>query len=154
MVRLLFLSGLVTLAIAANHVSDLDAPDWFASPVYESCWGVGIGVIVLWVFSELLMAFTRSIACRAWLLAVAFAVAYVPWFYVLPASWNGQAIAEFDTWHLLPLFALVHMITTIVFFGAIGGIAIAVISALVERARRHRGCLIWHHELQSTYHDH
>jgi len=79
-VRLSFLSGMVALASASIHTAELDAPDWFSEPIYQTCGCVGVGLVVLWIGSELLMVGTRGIGLRVWLLVVALAAIYVPWF--------------------------------------------------------------------------
>jgi hypothetical protein len=79
---------------------------------------------------ELLMAFTHHTLWRLWLLVIAMTAAYAPWFYVFPAAWYGQSIADWQTWHLIPLFAVARMVLATTSFGAASAIVIAGFSVL------------------------
>ena len=125
LVRLVILSGFAALAMATLLTARTSAPDWLKSPIYQSCLGVGVGLAIIWGLSELLMACTHHIGRLIWVLAIAVASVYIPWLYVYRAAWFAQSIADRQTWHLLPLFAVVNMalVTTIV--GAVSAVVIA-----------------------------
>lgn len=132
LVRLLFLSGFAALAMATLHTARTGAPDWFQSPIYQSCEGVGVGLAIFWGISELLMACTHHAGRLLWVFVMAVAAIYIPWFYVFRAAWYGQAIADWQTWHLLPMFAIVNMALVTTFLGVVSAVVIAVSSVVLR----------------------
>ena len=49
------------------------------------------------------------------------------WFYVLPAALYGKALADFQTWHLLPLFAVLQTVFDMAVYGAMGGLLVLIV---------------------------
>jgi hypothetical protein len=124
-VRLILLSGLLAIAAAADLAAMANAPDWFGKAIYQSCDVVGMAIFGLWFGSEVVLFVSRGQYWRIWLIIVSLAAMASPWLYVLPAAIFGQKVAEYSTWHLLPLFALLHMWSATVFIGGISGLLIA-----------------------------
>lgn len=137
MIRIAFFSSTLALILAAAFRVGCHGPAWVDGPIYESCCVVGLPLIVLWGIAEGLMTFFRSVFLRVWLLALACGAAWVPCFAVLPAAWRGDSIADIQTWHLLPLFAAIHMATATALFGGLSGIVIILIRLSYSKPSKH-----------------
>lgn len=137
MIRFMFFSSAVALTLAAVRSGGSDGPEWLTKPVCEACWGAGLALIAFWGVAEGMMAFGRGTLLRLWLLALACGTACVPCFYVLPAAWRGDTIADIQTWHLLPLFAVIHMFTVTALFGGLSGIVIILIRLIRSPSPKH-----------------
>ena len=128
LVRLVILSGFAALAMATLHTARTSSPDWFQSPIYQSCKGVAVELAIIWGVAELLMASTHRAGRLFWVLTIAMAGVYVPWHYGFWAAWYGQSVADWETWHLLPLFAVVNMALVTTMVGAVSAVVIALCS--------------------------
>jgi hypothetical protein len=129
-IRLILISGFVPLAIGTLYSLTLAAPGWYAWPVFTSCLFVGFALCIFWGSAEFLMRIPIGTSWLVWILLTTIAAVLSPWFYVLPAAVYGSDVGEFDTWHLLPLFAVMHMVQALVFFGTCAAVVILVITFL------------------------
>ena len=135
-IRLIYVSGFVILVAAAIRTFLGAGPDWFGEAVYTSCAFVAVSLIVFWLASELALRFSTRRGVHFLVLAIALAAVITPVLYISRAAFFGQGSAEFDTWHLLPLFTLMHQVKIVVIVGAIGGCLMAIIAITRHLAHR------------------
>jgi hypothetical protein len=135
-VRLLYACGVVALIIAAIRALLATAPDWFSEGVYLASAVAGVSLLAFWGLSELVLRFFQQHGVPAVVVIVAFAAVSVTVLYVVGAAFLGQEKAMRDTWHLLPLFAVMHQLEAVVVFGGAGGAVVALIAGIRQCWRR------------------
>ena len=112
--RLIIAAGLATFWVADWIGDRQPAPTWFASGVSEAALMLAISTTMLWIGLEVVLHFARSRGSRITVLAVAFMAVAYPALCLVNAAAFGMTRAEFNTWHLLALFAPVHQIYAII----------------------------------------
>ena len=135
-IRLIYISGFGALIAAAISTFLGTAPDWSGEAVYTSCAFIAVSLIVFWLASELALRFSTRRGVHFLVLAIALAAVITPVLYISRAAFFGQGSAEFDTWHLLPFFALMLQGKVVVIIGAIGGCLMAIIALTRHLAHR------------------
>lgn len=125
-IRVIYLLGFIALSAAAARAFVSDSPDWFGEAVYQGCIFIVITNSLLWGGSELVLKLKTICAIRIILLMVAVGAIASPSLYLVGAAFYGETKAEFDTWHLLPLFAVIHQLEAVV-AGVVVGCGIATV---------------------------
>ncbi len=77
-----------------------------------------------------------SVCWHIWTLVTAVGCVLSVWLYVLPAAILGLSVAKFETWHLLPLFALANQVVATVFFGLTGALVVPTTASIWNWCRR------------------
>lgn len=133
--RIAFTLGFLSLAVSAIWASLADAPEWFGEAVRKASLCSALALAVLWILSEAACKFVRLRGVRTLVTFVAIGAASTSLLYVGGAAFLGLDNASHDTWHLLPLFALMHQIKSVLLFSVLGTITVAVV-ALVRIGRQ------------------
>ena len=123
--RILFTTGLVVVLVPCVAVGWLEQRDWVTDGVYSAAIYAGVVLILSWALGELLFRFVP--AAGPVIVAAAISLAAVPGFYINSATFLGRGAADFNTWHLLPLFAVMYQMAATVL------VAIAVMLVLGVR---------------------
>lgn len=134
--RLVMGIGVASLLVAALYTVVTDAPDWFDEAILSGCLVAGVPLVVAWGVLELLVLLPHSVAWKFFQLIVSTSFVIVPCLKILPAALFGQSHADFQTWHLLPLFAALHTVVNVVFFTGCGALCVPIGAFLVRRRRR------------------
>lgn len=129
-VRLIYVCGVVALIVAAIRASLGSAPGWFGEGVYIASAVASVSLLAFWGISELVLRFFEQFEIRAVVAIVALAAVSAPVFYVVGAAFLGEGKAAFDTWHLLPLFAVMHQMQAVVVFGGVGTVIVALVAGV------------------------
>jgi hypothetical protein len=113
--RLAFLCGALLLAAAVFNVLHFPAMDWYADAILQAS-GIAAGeLLLLAVIVEFAARLLPGPSAQRAILVFAVIPALWPTFYVCFAAWAGRETAQFDTWHLLALFAIVNFAEALVF---------------------------------------
>ncbi len=135
--RAIYVVGYAVSAIAALRAANSNAPEWFASGIYQGCLFVGLSTAVFWGVSEFVMRLVSARSVHLFLVVTAGAVVIVPAMRLLFAAFYGESVAEFGTWHLLALFTLMHQLFAAVVGGVLGTVG-AIVHAVGSRLVRDR----------------
>lgn len=134
--RLIYAVGLAALWVADWIGDNQPAPHWFAEAVSESTLYVAITTAALWIVLEILLHFVRHRGIWATALAVSIIAVAAPAFYVTSAALYGASQADINTWHLLPLFAVMYQVYAMVAAMLIAA-GLALIFWIARTAARH-----------------
>ncbi len=125
--RRIFSLGFVLLAIPSIGIAMLGEPGWVQSAVYQSSVVLAFAFLGLRGLTDFVSESHHGKLMAGFLLAVTMAGVFPVCVELNAAAFLGRASAEFDTWHLLPLFAVIHEVIYVVLCGAITAVACAII---------------------------
>lgn len=129
-IRAIYVLGLIAVLVASSVTFRNGGAEWFVQAIYVTCVAVGVTLLTLWGISEV---FVRYIP--VWWVHVVILIASIgglafPAFYLMMAALYGERHAEFQTWHLLPMFALLRVIMGLVIGTVIGSILACIVAFL------------------------
>lgn len=130
-IRVMYILGLAALSVAALRALRSGGDVWFTKAVYLSVAFTATILLVLWGISELAIRFIA----RGWLRIILFLMSVgavlAPSIYIVVGVFLGEAKAEYKTWHLLSMFAVMYQI-----FGVVIGVVIgSAVTAVTATAR-------------------
>ena len=133
--RFIFIAGLGFAILSSIGAFFANKPPWFSEAVYFSSVFIGLSLIVLWGFTELMSHSFPGKLMGVFLLSIALTAAIVPNLQINIAVFLGQPKADVNTWHLLPLFAVISHISAVLFIGILFG-AICMTITIVTIGRK------------------
>jgi hypothetical protein len=132
--RVIFVAGLVLLLIPCVAVGLLEERDWVADGIYGAAIYAGVVLAFVWGLGELVFHFLSDNTVGVVVLCSAIALVAVPSVYINGAAFVGRSTADFSTWHLLPLFTVLHQLGATVVVTLVAALVALVYRAIAKNA--------------------
>ena len=108
--RLVYLIAAALLAAALANVLIFPATDWYRETILQAVCIAAIELALLAGFLELIARFVTWQRSRIHLLILAAPPMLLSSGYVFGCAWSGREVAQFDTWHLVAMFAIISFV--------------------------------------------
>lgn len=108
--RIIYLAALVLLIAALVNVFVFPSTDWYREAIVEGVIIATAEVALLAGFLELFARFVQWPRSRIYLLIFAGPPMLLTSIYVFRCAWFGRDVAQFDTWHLVGMFAIISFV--------------------------------------------
>lgn len=129
--RIVLALGMGFALVASAAAFFMDEPAWFKDAIYMGTDWLLCTLVLLAVVSEAVTFFFRYRWLRGFLVAVAVAATIAPVLYLNAAVFLARGEADFQTWHLLPLFQTIYQVAA-TFLAAVVFVAISGLTVLVR----------------------
>lgn len=108
--RIIILAGIGAAVIACATAFIFNEPSWFKEAICETARYLVFSLVVIAAVGELVDCEVSKGFIRFSMLVLTGIATGVPSLYLLIAAFPGREIADVNTWHLLPLFAVINQI--------------------------------------------
>lgn len=123
--RFLVLVGVILIVAPSIFTLASGKAAWAADPIYQgSIWAVAV-LLLWWTICEILMRIRSSNGIRITLNAMTFA-AFLPVCVYLSGTSLSAGVRNIQTWHLLPLFAVMYQISSIIIAAVVACMVVGI----------------------------
>jgi hypothetical protein len=120
----------VAFAASLGAIFLNDPRPWYRDAVVKGSLWVAASLVLVGLGAELLGRFFRGPVMQLYLLMLVITAAVVPNLYLNAAAFFGRETADFQTWHLLPLFAVMYQVEAVMWVAIFAGLGCLVYLAL------------------------